>query len=168
MKKDKELTAFNVRDIPKDTWEKFKTVSQVLGYETLNESAFYGALGRLSNVEVGAIDQNIFRPYEISMNVRRAFVENAQKLGLPDPLEGAWGAIGNIQNQLSGLSLTLGKFPDFPNPIATRTETGEQVAPPLSLNLPNVETQTLAAMGQGNQYSNLTTQQKLDLLFPQG
>ena len=38
MKKDKELTAFNVRDIPKDTWEKFKTVSQVLGYETLNES----------------------------------------------------------------------------------------------------------------------------------
>ena len=38
MKKDKELTAFNVRDIPKDTWEKFKTVSQVLGYGTLNES----------------------------------------------------------------------------------------------------------------------------------
>ena len=38
MKKEKELTAFNVRGIPKDIWEKFKTVSQVLGYETLNES----------------------------------------------------------------------------------------------------------------------------------
>jgi len=38
MKKEKELTAFNVRDIPKDTWEKFKTVSQVLGYPNLNES----------------------------------------------------------------------------------------------------------------------------------
>ena len=38
MKKEKELTAFNVRDIPKDTWEKFKTVSQVLGYPNLNKS----------------------------------------------------------------------------------------------------------------------------------
>ena len=77
-------------------------------------------------------------------------------------------AISDIQYKLSEIPLSVGKFPDFPNPIATRTETGEQVAPPLSLNLPNVEAQTLAAMGQGNQYSNLTTQQKLDLLFPQG
>jgi len=133
----------------------------------INEGAFYSALDRLSNVEVGAIDQNIFRPYEISMNVRRAFVENAEKLGLPNPLEKAWGAIGEIQSKLSNLPLTVGKFPDFPNPIASKTETGEQVAPPLSLNLPNVEAQTLAA-GQANQYSNLTTQQKLDLLFPRG
>jgi len=76
--------------------------------------------------------------------------------------------INEIRDQLAELPLSLGKFPDFPNPIASRTETGEQVAPPLSLNLPNVEAQTLAAMGQGNQYSNLTTQQKLDLLFPRG
>ena len=134
----------------------------------ISEDAFYSALGRVSNVEVNAIDQNIFRPYEISMNVRRAFVENAARLGLPDPLQGAWGAIGQIQNKLSSLPLSLGKFPDFPNPIATRTETGQEVAPPLSLNLPNVEAQTLAAAGQGNQYSALTTKQKLDLLFPRG
>jgi hypothetical protein len=133
----------------------------------ISEGAFYSALGRVSNVEVGAIDQNIFRPYTISMNVRRAFTENAEKLGLPNPLEGAWGAIGEIQSKLSDLPLTLGNFPNISNPIAGVTETGEQVAPPLSLNLPNVEAQTLAA-GQANQYSNLTTQQKLDLLFPQG
>ena len=34
--------------------------------------------------------------------------------------------------------------------------------------LPNVEAETLAARGQGNQFSGLTTQQKLDLLFPRG
>jgi len=39
---------------------------------------------------------------------------------------------------------------------------------PCYQNLPNVEAETLAAAGQANQYSNLTTQQKLDLLFPQG
>ena len=102
------------------------------------------------------------------MNVADAFQENADKLGLPNPLDQAMDIINEIRDELSELSLSLGKFPDFPNPIATSTETGEQFAPPLSLNLPNVEAQTLAGAGQINQYSNLTTQQKLDLLFPNG
>ena len=134
----------------------------------IRETAFDSALDRISNVEASAIDDNEFRPYQISQNVRQAFQENADKLGLPNPLDEAINTIYEIQNELENLSLTLGKFPDFPNPIADVTETGEEVAPPLSLNLPNVEAQTLAAMGQGNQYSNLTTQQKLDLLFPRG
>ena len=133
----------------------------------IRDSAFDSALDRLSFVEVDAIDDNEFRPYEISDNVAAAFQENADKLGLPNPLDQAMDVINEIRDQLSELPLSLGKFPDFPNPIATRTETGEEVAPPLSLNLPNVEAQTLAA-GQANQYSNLTTQQKLDLLFPRG
>jgi hypothetical protein len=134
----------------------------------ISEDAFNSALDRLSNVEVNSIDQNVFRPYTLSLNVRQAFADNADRLGLPNPLEGALDAINEIRNQLSDLPLSLGKFPDFPNPIADVTETGEEVAPPLSLNLPNVEAQTLAAAGQGNQYSSLTTQQKLDLLFPRG
>jgi len=134
----------------------------------VSEGAFYSALGRISNVEVGAIDNNIFRPYEISMNVRQAFSANAEALGLPNPLDDAWSAIGEIASELSGLPLSLGKFPNIPNPVAGSTQTGEEVAPPLSLNLPNVNAETLAAAGQANQYSNLTTQQKLDLLFPQG
>ena len=121
-----------------------------------------------SNVEANAIDENIFRPYTISANVAQAFQDNAEAIGLPNPLDRAIETITEIESKLSELPLTLGKFPDFPNPIATRTETGQEVAPPLSLNLPNVEAQTLAAAGQGNQYSNLTTQQKLDLLFPRG
>ena len=73
-----------------------------------------------------------------------------------------------IVGRVAAPALSAGVVNGIPNPIASRTETGEEVAPPLSLSLPNVEAQTLAAMGQGNQYSNLTTQQKLDLLFPQG
>ena len=134
----------------------------------ISEDAFYSALNRISNVEVSSIDNNVFRPYTISMNVRKAFQDNADRLGLPNPLDEAWGAIGEIASELSNLKLNVGKFPDFPNPIADLTETGEQVAPPLSLNLPNVNAETLAAAGQTNQFSNLTTQQKLDLLFPQG
>ena len=98
-----------------------------------------------------------------------AFQENADKLGLPNPLEEAWrDAIAELESEFADIPLSLGKFPDFPNPIADVTETGEEVAPPLSLNLPNVQAETLAATGQANQYSNLTTQQKLDLLFPRG
>jgi hypothetical protein len=134
----------------------------------ISEDSFDSALDRLSNVEVGAIDDNEFRPYEISDNVAAAFEENAEKLGLPNPLDEARDVINDIRDELADLPLSIGKFPDFPNPIATSTETGEEVAPPLSLNLPNVEAQTLAGTGQTNQYSNLTTQQKLDLLFPRG
>ena len=119
-------------------------------------------------MEATAIDDNEFRPYQISDNVAAAFEANADKLGLPNPLDEAINTIYDIQDELENLSLTLGKFPDFPNPIADVTETGEEVAPPLSLNLPNINAETLAAAGQTNQYSNLTTQQKLDLLFPKG
>jgi hypothetical protein len=83
---------------------------------------------------------------------------------LPECLD----AIDEIRDELSEIPLTLGNFPEITNPLAGVTETGEQFAPPLSLNLPNVNAETLAAAGQANQYSNLTTQQKLDLLFPQG
>ena len=134
----------------------------------ISEDSFDSALDRLSNVEVNAIDDNEFRPYTLSQNVRNAFADNAERLGLPNPLEQAIDVINDIREELSDIPLSVGKFPDFPNPIADVTETGEEVAPPLSLNLPNVQAETLAATGQANQFSNLTTQQKLDLLFPRG
>ena len=47
----------------------------------ISEDAFDSALDRLSNVEVSAIDENIFRPYQISDNVAAALSqENAEKL----------------------------------------------------------------------------------------
>ena len=134
----------------------------------ISEDSFDSALDRISKVEVNAIDDNEFRPYTLSQNVRNAFADNAERLGLPNPLEQAIDVINDIREELSDIPLSVGKFPDFPNPIADVTETGEEVAPPLSLNLPNVQAETLAATGQANQFSNLTTQQKLDLLFPRG
>jgi len=134
----------------------------------IGEDAFNSALDRVSNVEKYSIDENIFRPYTISMNVRQAFQENADKLGLPNPLDEAMDVINEIRQELADLPLSLGKFPDFPNPIAGSTETGEEFAPPLSLNLPNVEAELLKASGLGTPSSNLTRQQQWDLLFPQG
>ena len=86
----------------------------------ISEDGFYSALGRLSNVEVNSIDENIFRPYQISANVAQAFQENADKLGLPNPLDQAMSTIAEIQDRLAYVPLTLGNFPDIPNPIATR------------------------------------------------
>ena len=93
---------------------------------------------------------------------------NADKLGLPNPLEEAGEIIAELESEFAALPLTLGNFPNISNPIAGSTETGQEVAPPLSLNLPNINAETLAAAGQTNQFSTLTTQQKLDLLFPRG
>ena len=84
----------------------------------ISEDAFDSALDRISNVEVNSIDDNVFRPYTLSSNVRRAFQENADKLGLPNPLDKAMDAISDIQYKLADIPLSLGKFPDFPNPIA--------------------------------------------------
>ena len=36
---------------------------------------------------------------------------------------------------------------------------------PTTLNLPSIDTETVAAQVQGSNFNNLTTQQKLDLLF---
>ena len=87
----------------------------------INEGEFNSALGRISNVERYSIDRNVFRPYQISNNIRRAFQENADKLGLRNPLDEAIDAINDIREELADLPLSLGKFPDFPNPIAGRT-----------------------------------------------
>ena len=75
----------------------------------------------------------------------KRFKKTQTKLGLPNPLDQAMDAISDIQYKMSRYSINPWKIPRFPNPIATSTETGEEVAPPLSLNLPNVEAQTLAA-----------------------
>ena len=72
---------------------------------TLGISAidYENALARVSNVEQGAIDAGVFRPYTISRNVEEAFQLNANKIGVSNPLVAAYGAIGNIENQLSTL-----------------------------------------------------------------
>jgi hypothetical protein len=142
----------------------------------------------ISMAEKGALEEGVFRPYYPSSNIRAAFAENADRLGVADPFEGAADTIGSIYEQLTELSLDAPEFPTINNPLMPsimdrRTipniETG-------ALNLPSVDANlvgkgTIQNRGQVNAasmipqfgggnipYNQLTTQQKLDILFGQG
>ena len=125
------------------------------------------AMGRVSNVEQSSLDAGVFRPYTISRNVADAFQRNADEIGATNPLTAAYGAIGNIENQLSTLSLD-DLFPDITNPLIPMGL--GTTLPPLggltgSLNLPGVNPQAVTNQGGNIPYNQLTSQQKLDILF---
>ena len=129
----------------------------------ISESGFYGSLDRISSREVNALEENIFRPYTVSTEVQRAFVENAEQIGVANPFDAAADAISELQSQMSDLSLTLAEFPAFANPLQPIMQ--DTPLGPQTLNLPSIDANAVSAQVQGNNFSNLTTQQKLDLLF---
>jgi hypothetical protein len=132
----------------------------------ISEEGFYGSLDRLSNVEVSSIDNNVFRPYTVSLEVQRAMAENAAKIGVTNPYETAVEVIADLQGQFSELNLTLPEFPVFANPLQPIMQ--DTPLGPTTLNLPNIDVNTVSAQVQGGNFNNLTTQQKLDLLFGRG
>ena len=132
----------------------------------ISEEDFYGSLDRLSNVEVSSIDNNVFRPYTVSLEVQRAMAENAAKLGLANPYETAVEVIADLQGQFAELNLDLPEFPVFTNPLQPIMQ--ETPLGPTTLNLPNINNQVVSAQVQGSNFNNLTTEQKLSILFPQG
>ena len=132
----------------------------------ISEEGFYGSLDRISNVEVSAIDENIFRPYRISKEVRDAFEQNASRIGIANPFDTAADAISELEGRMADLSLTLPEFPVFANPLQPIMQ--DTPLGPTTLNLPNINAEAVSAQVQGSNYNNLTTQQKLDLLFGRG
>ena len=132
----------------------------------ISESGFYGALDRISSREVNALEENIFRPYTVSTEVQRAFVENAERIGMSNPFDAAADTIAELQSQFSDLSLTLAEFPVFANPLMPIMQ--DTPLTPTSLNLPGVNAEAVAAQVQGGNFSGLTNQQKFNLLFPNG
>ena len=153
--------------------------AKVLG---ISEDAFDTSTRRVSALELNAIQGNIFRPLSISMNIRRAFQDNADKLGLSDPLDTAWDTIADIQDQLLDLPLNAAAFPNIENPLVPMN-LGTPLNIPGAATLPNVESELTAekgiipVTGQVNQasmfpqnipYNQLTTQQKIDILFGRG
>ena len=67
-----------------------------------------------------------------------------------------------MQGALSALRLSDGDFPLIENPLLPESFfTG-----PSALNLPNIDQQTISRTVQNNSLQGLTTQQKLDILFP--
>ena len=150
---------FNVRKNLKGDMDAAKLLN-------ISEEGFAGSLGRLSRREVGAIDQNIFVPLTISNNVKKEFALNAEKLGVENPLVDAIDTIGDMINKLSQFSLTLPELPTLENPLMPIMQ--DTPLTPTSLNLPDINAESVAAQVQGGNFTNLTNKQKFDLLFPNG
>ena len=136
----------------------------------IDEQAYYDNVD-ISSRELGAIEQDIFIPYYPSANVRKAFQENADNLGVANPLDEAIDVINEIQNQLSSLPLNAPTFPNIENPLMPM-DAGTPLPTLGSLNLPGVDQATVTAQGAGVggniPFNQMTTQQKLDILFGRG
>ena len=132
----------------------------------ITQSGLRSSTDRLSSVEVGSIEQNIFRPINISPEIQQAFAENAAKIGEPNPLIGAFDALANIRQQLANTSLLEPEFPFIENPLLPIMQ--DTPATPTSLNLPSIDANIVNNPNAAGSFSNLTTADKLRLLFPQG
>jgi len=138
--------------------------AQILG---ISDEA-YRANVDISIREKNAIEQGIFRPYTPSMNIRQAFAENAAKIGAANPYESAADTIDSIRNELSNLSLNAAEFPVIDNPLMPSI-LDQRMLPNINtgtaLNLPSVSANVVGAQGGNIPYNQLTSQQKLDILF---
>ena len=134
---------------------------------TLNvsESGFNSATDRISNVEKNSIDNNVFRPISISTDVRKAFAENAAKIGEADPYQEAASTINQIRQELADISLEETELPFIENPLlptaAENTITGSNTIP----NLGEVTEAQLSGSVQNNSLQGKTSVQKLLELF---
>jgi len=123
----------------------------------------------ISNVELGAIDNDIFRPLNISADVREGFARNAENLGVSNPLDAAESVIAEIQGQLADLPLNTPNFPDIENPLLPSGD--QRVLPNInmsSLNLPSINPQAVRNTGGNLNLDQMTTQQKIDAFFGRG
>jgi len=147
-------------------WKNFKLDLDAARTLGITQSGLQTSTDRLSSVEVGSINQNIFRPINISTEIQQAFAENAAKIGQPNPLVGAFDALASIRQQLANTSLLEPEFPFIENPLLPIMQ--DTPATPTSLNLPGINANIVNNPSAAGSFSNLTTTQKLQLLFPQG
>ena len=132
----------------------------------ISQSGLRNSTDRLSNVEVGSIINNLFRPINISPEIQQAFAENAAKIGEANPFLAAQSALANLQIAMSRVSLLDPEFPVFENPLLPITQNTPFT--PQTLNLPSVDANIINNPGAAGSFSGLTTADKLRLLFPQG
>ena len=132
----------------------------------ISEESFYGSLDRISSKEVNALEENVFTPYSVSNEVYNAFQENADKMGVANPYDSAVDVIAELESQFADLSLELPEFPVFANPLQPIMQ--DTPLGPTTLNLPSINNEVVSAQVQGSNFNNMTTQQKLDILFNRG
>jgi len=133
----------------------------------ISDNEFIAATDRISNVAINAVDENVFRPMNISREVVQAFEENAGKMGMASPYEKAADVINNIKEELQSISLEEANFPFIENPLTISAQSNPTTGPN-TLNLPGVDQQIMSQSAAANQFSNLTMDQKIRLLFPNG
>ena len=88
-------------------------------------------------------------------------------MGVANPLDAAYDIIYDIEAQLSDASLD-DLFPDIQNPLMPSIMDQGTITQPGTLNMPGMDPNLIGQTGGNLPYSNLTTQQKIDRLFPRG
>ena len=149
-----------------DVRKEFKLDLEAAETLGISRAGYNNATDRLSRVDVGTIRNNIFRPIEISDEIAAAFARNAAQIGEINPLTEARNVIANIQAELRTTSLDAPEFPFIENPLLPSAQ--ETPVTPSALNLPAPDTSILANSGTGSGFNNLTTAQKLEILFGRG
>jgi hypothetical protein len=132
----------------------------------ISEEGFNNALDRISRREINSIDNDIFRPYELSREVKNAIRDNAERIGVSNPLDVANDVINELESSMREVNLNLPEFPVFANPLQPIMQ--DTPLGPTTLNLPSINNEVVSAQVQGSNFNNMTTQQKLDILFGRG
>ena len=135
--------------------------AQTLG---ITQSGYTNATDRLSGIEVSSINNNQFRPINISPEIQQAFADNAAKIGEPNPMISAMNVIANIQQTMARTSLLEAEFPFIENPLLPSAQ--ETPVTPNSLNLPSIDNNLISNTDNSN-FNNLSTADKLAILFNQ-
>jgi hypothetical protein len=130
----------------------------------ISEEKYEQALDRVSQIEQDSIDNGEFRPYTISDKVQEAFQVNADEIGVTNPLDAAYDIISDIASQLSEASLD-DLFPDIRNPLMPSIMDQGTITQPGTLNMPGIDPNLIGNTGANMPYNNMTSQQKLDILF---
>ena len=136
---------------------------EILGLE---DQQVRDAFDRVGTTAYNAIKEGRFRPFLPSDEIRVAFAQNAEKLGLENPFIEAGPEINEIYSELTTIDLDEPVFPSIDNPLMPIME--DTPITPTSLNLPQIDQSVLTQTQVANQFSNLTMDQKIRLLFPNG
>ena len=149
-----------------DVKKKLKADMDAARLLGISDQGLNDSLNRVSRLEVNAIDNGVFKPYQISPEVAKAMRENASNIGANNPFDQARDVINDLRLQFSELNLNLPEFPVFENPLMPIMQ--DTPITPTSLNLPQVDGSALQNQVSGGNFSGLSNRQKFDILFPNG
>ena len=142
--------------------KNFKLDLDAAGILGLGQDKINNETSRVSKREKAAIVEGVFRPFQISKEVKIAMEENAMKLGVSNPYQEAEPALSSIYDILSLAPLSLGSFPEMENPFtASMVSALSKPLESLGFVNPEVFKQDPAAANNQIPYASLSTQNKI-------